>query len=120
MTSQRFVYYTPSFAPLYFTDTFLPIFSNQHDHPKIIHGAIHALHRVFAPLLSKGDLQRPKKSPTPDDKKATVTVWLRDNYVRYLNRLCKLLQHDEPGLQVFILSFFFPPSFSPSFSWLDH
>ncbi|RUS32337.1 CBF/Mak21 family-domain-containing protein [Jimgerdemannia flammicorona] len=84
----------------YLTIPPFPQIHNQHDHPKVIHASLHALHRVFTPFLAKGELQRPKKQPTADDKKVTVTFWLRDNYVRYVNQLCKLLQHNEPGLQL--------------------
>ncbi|KAF9928816.1 hypothetical protein FBU30_002087 [Linnemannia zychae] len=73
--------------------------NNINDSPKIVHAAMHALFRVFSPMLTKGELQRPKKA-TAEDKKATVTLWLRDNYVKYLNRMCTILDLPEPGLQV--------------------
>lgn len=60
---------------------------------------MHALFRVFSPMLSRGELQKPKKA-TAEDKKATVTLWLRDNYVKYLNRMCAILNLPEAGLQV--------------------
>ncbi|KAF8930859.1 CBF/Mak21 family-domain-containing protein [Dissophora ornata] len=67
--------------------------------PKIIHAAIHALFRVFSPMLSRGELQKPKKA-SAEDKKATVTLWLRDNYIKYLNRTCEILNMPEAGLQI--------------------
>lgn len=60
---------------------------------------MHALFRVFSPMLSRGELQKPKKA-TAEDKKATVTLWLRENYVKYLNRMCAILDLPEAGLQV--------------------
>ncbi|KAG0198449.1 hypothetical protein BGX28_008075 [Mortierella sp. GBA30] len=69
------------------------------DSPKIIHAAIHALSRVFSPMLSRGELQKPKKV-SAEDKKATVTLWLRDNYVKFLNRTCEVLNLPEAGLQI--------------------
>ncbi|KAF9148329.1 hypothetical protein BG015_009935 [Linnemannia schmuckeri] len=69
------------------------------DSSKVIHAAMHALFRVFSPMLSKGELQKPKKAAA-EDKKATVTLWLRDNYVKYLNRMCAILDLPEAGLQV--------------------
>ncbi|KAF9357905.1 hypothetical protein BGX34_009146 [Mortierella sp. NVP85] len=69
------------------------------DSPKVIHAAIHALFRVFSPMLSRGELQKPKKA-SPEDKKATVTIWLRDNYIKYLNRTCEILNMPEAGLQI--------------------
>lgn len=50
-------------------------------------------------MLSRGELQKPKKA-TAEDKKATVTLWLRENYVKYLNRMCAILDLPEAGLQV--------------------
>jgi hypothetical protein len=50
-------------------------------------------------MLSRGELQKPKKAAA-EDKKATVTVWLRDNYIKYLNRTCELLSVPEAGLQI--------------------
>ncbi|KAI1319755.1 hypothetical protein EDD11_003140, partial [Mortierella claussenii] len=67
--------------------------------PRIIHAAMHALFRVFSPMLSRGELQRPKKA-SAEDNKATVTLWLRDNYVKYLSRTCDILNMPEAGLQV--------------------
>ncbi|KAG0371055.1 CBF/Mak21 family-domain-containing protein [Gamsiella multidivaricata] len=69
------------------------------DSPKVIHAAIHALFRVLSPMLSRGELQRPKKAAA-EDKRATVTLWLRDNYVKYLNRTCGILNMPEAGLQI--------------------
>lgn len=60
---------------------------------------MHALFRVFSPMLTKGELQKPKKAAT-DDKMATVTLWLRDNYVKYLNKTCDILNLPEAGLQI--------------------
>lgn len=60
---------------------------------------MHALFRVFSPMLSRGELQKPKKAAA-EDKKATVTLWLRDNYVKYLNRTCEILDLPEAGLQI--------------------
>ncbi|KAF9187435.1 hypothetical protein BGZ51_001282 [Haplosporangium sp. Z 767] len=71
----------------------------ENDSPKVIHAAMHALFRVFSPMLSRGELQKPKKA-TAEDKKATVTLWLRENYVKYLIRTCDLLNVPEAGLQV--------------------
>ncbi|KAF9916077.1 hypothetical protein BX616_004677 [Lobosporangium transversale] len=71
----------------------------ENDSPKIIHAAMHALFRLFSAMLSRGELQRPKNATT-EDKKATVTLWLRDNYVKYQNRVCNILNMLEPGLQV--------------------
>ncbi|KAF9345322.1 hypothetical protein BGX26_003284 [Mortierella sp. AD094] len=71
----------------------------ENDSPKVIHAAIHALFRVFSPMLSRGELQRPKKGAA-EDSKATVTLWLRDNYVQYLNRTCEILNLPEAGLQI--------------------
>ncbi|KAF9951479.1 hypothetical protein BGZ70_000982 [Mortierella alpina] len=71
----------------------------EHDSSKIIHAAMHALFRVFSPMLSRGELQKPKKA-SAEDKKATVTLWLRDNYVKYLNRTCEILNLPEAGLQI--------------------
>ncbi|KAG0231437.1 hypothetical protein BGW42_000264 [Actinomortierella wolfii] len=69
--------------------------------PKVIHAAIHALFRVFSPMLSRGELQKPKKNSGADEKVATVTLWLRDNYVQYLKKLSDILSHSsEPGLQI--------------------
>ncbi|KAF9430234.1 hypothetical protein BGZ76_000912 [Entomortierella beljakovae] len=67
--------------------------------PKVIHAAIHALFRVFSPMLSRGELQKPKKGAA-EDSKATVTIWLRDNYVQYLNKTCDILNMPEAGLQI--------------------
>jgi U3 small nucleolar RNA-associated protein 19 len=50
-------------------------------------------------MLSRGELQNPKKVAS-EDKRATVTLWLRENYVRYLNRMCAILDLPEAGLQV--------------------
>ncbi|KAF9999640.1 hypothetical protein BGZ80_011293 [Entomortierella chlamydospora] len=71
----------------------------ENDSPKVVHAAIHALFRVFSPMLSRGELQRPKKGAA-EDSKATVTLWLRDNYVQYLNRTCEILNLPEAGLQI--------------------
>ncbi|KAF9148930.1 hypothetical protein BGX20_006178, partial [Mortierella sp. AD010] len=71
----------------------------ENDSPKVVHAAIHALFRVFSPMLSRGELQRPKKDAA-EDSKATVTLWLRDNYVQYLNRTCEILNLPEAGLQI--------------------
>ncbi|KAF9111800.1 hypothetical protein BGX27_004404 [Mortierella sp. AM989] len=71
----------------------------ENDSPKVVHAAIHALFRVFSPMLSRGELQRPKKGSV-EDSKATVTLWLRDNYVQYLNRTCEVLNLPEAGLQI--------------------
>ncbi|KAF9276693.1 hypothetical protein BGZ68_009842 [Mortierella alpina] len=71
----------------------------ENDSSKIIHAAMHALFRVFSPMLSRGELQKPKKAAA-EDKKATVTLWLRDNYVKYLNRTCEILDLPEAGLQI--------------------
>ncbi|KAF9163744.1 hypothetical protein DFQ26_002160 [Actinomortierella ambigua] len=69
--------------------------------PKVVHAATHALFRVFSPMLSRGELQKPKKNSGADEKKTTVTLWLRDNYVQYLNKLSEILSHSsEPGLQI--------------------
>ncbi|KAF8976115.1 hypothetical protein BGZ46_008566 [Entomortierella lignicola] len=67
--------------------------------PKVIHAAIHALFRVFSPMLSRGELQKPKKG-SEENSKATVTLWLRDNYVQYLNKTCQILNLPEAGLQI--------------------
>ncbi|KAG0230878.1 CBF/Mak21 family-domain-containing protein [Mortierella sp. GBAus27b] len=72
---------------------------SESDSPKVVHAAIHALFRIFSPMLSRGELQKPKKVAA-EDKKATVTVWLRDNYIKYLNRTCELLSVPEAGLQI--------------------
>ncbi|KAG0326229.1 hypothetical protein BGZ99_009855 [Dissophora globulifera] len=72
---------------------------SESDSPKVIHAAIHALFRVFSPMLSRGELQKPKKT-SAEDKKATVTLWLRDNYIKFLNRTCDILNMPEAGLQV--------------------
>ncbi|GJJ69199.1 U3 small nucleolar RNA-associated protein 19 [Entomortierella parvispora] len=71
----------------------------EHESPKVVHAAMHALFRVFSPMLSKGELQKPKKAAA-DDKKATVTLWLRDNYVKFLNKTCDALNLPEAGLQI--------------------
>ncbi|CAG8725658.1 2673_t:CDS:2, partial [Acaulospora morrowiae] len=71
----------------------------EHKSPKVIHAAIHALYRSFLPLLARGELQKPK-GPTGNDDKVTIVIWLRENYIRYVNKLCSLLRHEEPGLQV--------------------
>ncbi|KAL1925689.1 uncharacterized protein VTP21DRAFT_572 [Calcarisporiella thermophila] len=67
--------------------------------PQIIHAAFHALFRIFSRYITKGDLQKPKQKNS-EDSTTTVTIWLRDNYLRYLTRLFALLQSEEPGLQV--------------------
>ncbi|KAG0036637.1 hypothetical protein BGZ82_003935 [Podila clonocystis] len=67
--------------------------------PKIIHAAMHALSRVFSAMVNRGELQKPKKAAA-EDKKATVTLWLRDHYIQYLNRMCQILNYPEAGLQV--------------------
>ncbi|KAG0092680.1 hypothetical protein BGZ93_005838 [Podila epicladia] len=67
--------------------------------PKVIHAAMHALFRVFSAMINKGELQKPKKAAA-EDKKATVTLWLRDHYIQYLNRMCQILNYPEAGLQV--------------------
>ncbi|KAF9211118.1 hypothetical protein BGZ59_008486 [Podila verticillata] len=67
--------------------------------PKVIHAAMHALFRVFSAMVNKGELQKPKKAAA-EDKKATVTLWLRDHYIQYLNRMCQILNYPEAGLQV--------------------
>src|SRR3954463_13250627 len=69
--------------------------------PKVIHSALYALYRTFSPLLSKGELQKPKNENPEKDKKDLIKIWLRDNYVQYVNTLCNFLRHEEPGLQVF-------------------
>ncbi|GBB94666.1 hypothetical protein RclHR1_00240014 [Rhizophagus clarus] len=68
--------------------------------PKVIHSAIYALYRIFSPLLSKGELQKPKNENLERDKKGLIKIWLRDNYVQYVNTLCNFLRHEEPGLQI--------------------
>ncbi|KAF9934147.1 hypothetical protein BGZ65_003868, partial [Modicella reniformis] len=77
------------------------------DSSKVIHAAIHALFRVFSPMLSRGELQKPKKTTTAtlaleeqDKKKMTVALWLRDNYIQYLQRTCEILNMPEAGLQI--------------------
>ncbi|RHZ61656.1 hypothetical protein Glove_346g70 [Diversispora epigaea] len=70
----------------------------ENESPNVIHASIHALHRSFLPLLSKGELQKPKR--TTKNSKAVVMIWLRENYVRYVNKLCSLLGHEEPALQI--------------------
>jgi U3 small nucleolar RNA-associated protein 19 len=60
---------------------------------------MHALFRVFSAMVNKGELQKPKKAAA-EDKKATVTLWLRDHYIQYLNRMCQILNYPEAGLQV--------------------
>ncbi|KAG0339737.1 hypothetical protein BG004_006694 [Podila humilis] len=67
--------------------------------PKVIHAAMHALFRIFSAMVNKGELQKPKKAAA-EDKKATVTLWLRDHYIQYLNRMCQILNYPEAGLQV--------------------
>ncbi|KAF9306723.1 hypothetical protein BGZ74_004168 [Mortierella antarctica] len=67
--------------------------------PKVIHAAMHALFRVFSAMVNRGELQKPKKAAA-EDKKATVTLWLRDHYIQYLNRMCQILNYPEAGLQV--------------------
>ncbi|KAG9297308.1 hypothetical protein G9A89_001997 [Geosiphon pyriformis] len=70
--------------------------------PKIIHAALHALGRLFSSLILKGELQRSKggnATPAEDDV-AIEQTWLREKYISYLNRLCILLGHEEPGLQI--------------------
>ncbi|KAG2173710.1 hypothetical protein INT43_005130 [Umbelopsis isabellina] len=66
------------------------------NHAGVTSAGIHALHRVYTSLLLKGDLKRQKKV---ESSKATVNNWLRENYNTYINFLCELLHHDEPGLQ---------------------
>ncbi|CAB4404574.1 unnamed protein product [Rhizophagus irregularis] len=68
--------------------------------PKVIHSALYALYRTFSPLLSKGELQKPKNENLERDKKGLIKIWLRDNYVQYVNTLCNFLRHEEPGLQI--------------------
>ncbi|RIA95536.1 CBF/Mak21 family-domain-containing protein [Glomus cerebriforme] len=68
--------------------------------PKVIHSALYALYRTFSPLLSKGELQKPKNENPENDKKGLIKIWLRDNYVQYVNTLCNFLRHEEPGLQI--------------------
>lgn len=50
-------------------------------------------------MVNRGELQKPKKAAA-EDKKATVTLWLRDHYIQYLNRMCQILNYPEAGLQV--------------------
>ncbi|KAF9585260.1 hypothetical protein BGW38_003158 [Lunasporangiospora selenospora] len=71
----------------------------QHDNPKVIHAAIHALFRVFSPMVSEGELRVSKKA-TEGDSKAAVAMWLRENYKKFTKRLCELLDSTEPGLQI--------------------
>lgn len=67
--------------------------------PQIAHAAIHSLHRVFTALLMNGEL---KKLKTVDEAsaKAKVQIWLREQYLDYLDYLKSLLASDEPGLQL--------------------
>ncbi|KAL0077617.1 CBF/Mak21 family-domain-containing protein [Phycomyces blakesleeanus] len=62
------------------------------------HAAIHALHRVFTKLLMNGDLKKPKTQDT--SPKAKVSLWLREQYIEYLNHVRSLISNEEPGLQV--------------------
>ncbi|KAF0509118.1 CBF-domain-containing protein [Gigaspora margarita] len=64
--------------------------------PDVIYDAMYALYRAFVPLLSMGELQKPKKIV---DQNAAV-MCLRDSYIHYVNKLCLFLNHEEPGLQV--------------------
>ncbi|CAG8582456.1 11461_t:CDS:10 [Paraglomus brasilianum] len=72
----------------------------EHQAPKVIHASIHALYRIFTPLLSRGELLRPKKVSKDDTDKATIALWLRDNYVKFVNRLCELLKRADSELQI--------------------
>lgn len=67
--------------------------------PQIAHAAIHSLHRVFTALLMNCEL---KKLKTVDEAsaKAKVQIWLREQYLDYLDYLKSLLASDEPGLQL--------------------
>ncbi|CAG8500431.1 15673_t:CDS:10 [Funneliformis mosseae] len=73
-------------------------YNNINDSSKVIHTAIYALYRSFTPLLSKGDLQKPKGPE--NDKEGLIKIWLRDKYIQYVNTLCSLLGNEEPGLQI--------------------
>ncbi|KAI8376161.1 CBF/Mak21 family-domain-containing protein [Radiomyces spectabilis] len=70
----------------------------QNDDAQIVHAAIHSLHRVFTSLITKGEMRKPKSVElTAKDK---VTIWLREQYFDYQDRLRALLAHEEPGLQI--------------------
>ncbi|RIB26750.1 hypothetical protein C2G38_181939 [Gigaspora rosea] len=57
---------------------------------------MYALYKAFIPLLSMGELQKPKQIV---DQNAAV-MCLRDSYIHYVNKLSLFLNHEEPGLQV--------------------
>lgn len=73
--------------------------SEKQTNAQVIHAAIHALHRAFTRLRLSGDLDRPKEVDTASAK-ATVTQWLREQYLAYQKQLRSLLSHEEPGLQL--------------------
>ncbi|ORX56974.1 CBF-domain-containing protein [Hesseltinella vesiculosa] len=72
----------------------------QSTQPKIVHAAIHALHRVFTHYLVQGDLRPLSKSEDKSSNVAKVILWLRDQYHDFQARLRDLLDQDEPGLQL--------------------
>jgi U3 small nucleolar RNA-associated protein 19 len=69
------------------------------DNAQVVHASIHALHRVYTQFLMANDLKKPKVVDE-SSAKTKVQLWLRENYLDYVNFVRSLLSSDEPGLQL--------------------
>lgn len=91
-------------------------YKNKSNKDAVIHAATTALTHIFIHHFEKRNLVKPKQPktamknqddnqdiPAKQDPRTQLRLWLRENYLVFMNNLMGMLGHSEPSLQILAL-----------------